>query len=473
MTNINAANSLIITTYGHELSVTKNLLKEIEAYEQISQTDQKGTTHKNKRSIDMIGDILNVIAGVPTKGMHESLIERVNLIENNALNLQDLNSRQAENIKHLADEMSKLHETISDAVTVLKTQESRIDKLESFGRKVVRTVDFIAVSSEINTLASANLRKIESIYSASKTHRLSPFAIPPSKLFEEISQLSFDDNPLTPIYMYGVSQYYNGKFTRGSWKGDTLHISMGIPLINRDEPFIISFLTDKEKIESTVDLSGYVAKATNPHTNGYILLTNSDLNECSEFHPGRFICKKRSIEIFSDSIAIHEISPEVFMFNLGMQKETTAKILCDGFQTDLHIKSGIHYLGSHCEIQHPDFRIRKTKKENGTFINHEATKIDVKFRQAQHEIRREGGSVLLEKIVNDTATQKNKIERIRDETDELAFKYKRATNDIKNHNIHDMWTKGGITTFSLISFLFLLCLHLHLRAEVNRMKFGK
>ena len=462
----------------NELDVTKNLLSEIDIYEKISlaYAELFSTEARNKRSIDLLGEILNVVAGTPTKAMHNSLSERVSDIEKSALNLQDVNKLLAANEKHLANGLGQVQKQLDDTLTLLKNHNKRIDKIETVRTRIFETLDFLSLSSKVNSLAASNIRKIESIYAASKNHQLSPFAIPPHDLFTEVRRLTYDPNPLVPIYKRSVEKYYSGKFTRGSWIRETLHITMGIPLIMEKEQYYIQFLSDKEKMQSPIDLSSYAAKAINPKTNGFIFLTNTDIRKCAEFLPRKLMCKKRPLEITSPDLTVYEISSEVFLINLGERNQTTAKIFCDGFQTTYVIRSGIHHLGVHCAVSHPEFRIEKTKQELGSYIRHNEPKIDINFKQSQHKNRsREStkSSTLLQKIMNDTENHKKSIRNIMEETDDLSYRIEKTREMLKSHKEIDSWTKGGFSAMTLIPFLFLLYLYLSLRSEVNRMKFGK
>ncbi len=444
------------TVFNNTIATAKNLLEDIAIIE--------GLSVRSSRGLNIIGDLLHAVAGTPSADMHNSLIERVELLETRVDKTTATDTSMTDKIKILTDSLKDENEHLSDMTDVLKIHEDRIQKVEEREIQLHNLIEFNSLSLKIIGVAQENLRKIGTINSGGKSFFLSVYAINTRELKDILQAIALRATVMTPIFHFNLEKYYSHRLVRTSWRNGRLFTTLKIPLINAKESYHLKVISQAERERSKVDLTSLTFKAVNDITGGFMYISESEFKECSriEDKDKGILCQKRKIEMRSPDVLAHELAPTQILIVRGSNSSSNLlKITCSNGEKTKHLGNAeIIHIREDCNALHKDFFVGKLEYTAGENIITREEEIQVTLKQEQYKASKEAGSKI-QGIEEGIKATDSKLEKVSDSIREMEERQETFKQQLESHSNLIKYVGGGISISTLVAITVIgisLCL---------------
>lgn len=407
---------------------------------------------KGKRALEILGDFLSGITGVPSAHDHRKVLEQLKMLELDSRSLTSLMRESNAQTKNVISAL-KTHE--NDLISLHKNADLESKQIMSIKDRQIQLLTAMSMTTKIlQTLIniSENIDKANDILSRSDSALLSRNSISQSQLSELIDRiyLSRKDRQDAPIFSGKSCNFYYQLPLAHSWadKGTYEIITLlQVPISELNIRNSLLILDRKNLISTTYEMA-----VVDLSMNTYRYLSMSDFLQCTELG-GRLICQKRKItikpragcslqikncKVWADTL-VHDITNSKII--LSQQNNSTATVSCPGKNEERITLPKKCILDIHpaCQLSSDAFSIGNIEYTHlADFESAKISTVEVDLDN-ELEIVNQGPTKILEKKINLTRHDLNKLE-----IDNEAFESRLKEQEIKHK---ELWEKadGGRT----------------------------
>ena len=339
----------------------------LECIKKLRTNPKNWTEERSKRAINILGDVLNVVTGVPN---HRQFQEAVNLIKN----------LENEASKHEA-EMEKLHSSINVVTGILDAQNMNIksirdnsaalfrstQKIEKNFAALANSVEFAFDVMNVLDVLQNKISTAREILTQGKVHMISPLAFDHHDLAKIVFDISANHKTLVPIYSSEqIDNYYQVPIAKSGWSDDyTIVILAHIPLVNFAEKRTMKLITREDKIAADVDISNFAFRAFSNDRREFSYLTYSDFKKCMIIEKTKKVaCHKRKISIFTENInttVAYDLTLNTMIY--ASRNTLNVKAECKDRKEDVTLNPNDNFLlPNFCAIYSESLNIYKQKE---------------------------------------------------------------------------------------------------------------
>ena len=372
-----------------------------------------------KRAIEILGNFLSSMTGVPSARDHRRVLEQIRLIKLDNGEIRNLLKKQ--NVEN-----GDILQTFHYQQNMLQQTMHKFDKLYSQSHlnedNSHKIMTVLSVSNKINAALEAariSISHMKAIMASDKLSQLSKFVITNDQLSGIIDQIYLKRGKDIPIFAGVDSHNYFTQPIAHSWVSNDAKIIttlLQIPIAPMHQIFQLKTLTQKNKIHSDLPLA-----VINKETNSYRFLTLSDYAKCLPAD-NALICQKREISIMPKlgcslkrencdvwtTDAVHDISNSQIM--IVLESEMNATLSCDESksQTVVLPRRAMLTLNIHCELDTVNFHISKLSYRQLREVEYDHESVKVNFDLEHEAVNSEKISNLdIHDILNETMDNVN------------------------------------------------------------------
>lgn len=292
------------TTSDHRItkgimSIVENgeqLVKQVRLrYTELLEThDDDKNGKKQKRALEILGEFLNTITGVPSAHDHRMVLEKLNAIKSRSEGLENLLETNTALNRQMIQTLHLHEEKFDTYKTQLETFDHYIGKNENNIEKTIMSVSILAKVITMAQAFNSILARSEQILARGDLEKLSRYSISELELGELMDKIYMRRKESQPIFDKGDCSYYYKLPLAHSWvdkEKKQINTILQIPVAHILQRHSLKLLSLTNTIHDDLHMA-----VVNTARNEYRFLSNSDFANCIPSPKGT-ICQKREINI--------------------------------------------------------------------------------------------------------------------------------------------------------------------------------
>ena len=370
---------------------------------------------RDERALEIIGDVINAISGVPGPKQYRKQQEAIKKI-------QQLMLESVANQKKDDEKFAVLGK-------VVKLERKQMNLILGEMREIRQGMDYdndvLIFRSEILTAgrkAEMQIKKVENIIQEGKHGKIAADLLNFAELNMKISDIKDHYTQLTPIFMREeVGRYYDLELVKIVISRDTISSFVRIPLIN---------FSNKMRVRPIKAYSGMIDRflLTSADETAARLISNGQLDRCLhsrglyisdlrrvEVYSANFTCDAAGCEIHHMPTVLHEIDHTRFSYIMNGGHERDLNVACreeTGMKTARLMlpEAGTIYIPMACSARGRDFAIFSAPQEEKSRINTRIDEVKIKEFSPQENGLKMGTEKKIEEIEKTLEMKSKKLD---------------------------------------------------------------
>ena len=442
-----------------------------------------------KRAIEILGDFLSSITGVPSSRDHRRVLEQLRLIKMDEDERRIFLKKATETNKaileslHFHDrEISNTTQQLAIAMNKLNLQANQATQtLEIFNFKSKIMLNMAQVDQEVNRAAN--------ILQDGQHGRVNENSIKLAHLNAIIDKITIKQRLLRPVYEGSTAHHYYQLDTAHTWADEESKMIMSlmeIPLADTSESHSVTILKPDNVLHSDLSLA-----VVNRRNSFYRYLTDSDYLHCHS-QGGHKMCQKRSIEIQFDqtcrkgecdawaNIIVHDLAIDEIMFLLPPNQTATLACQDEKERTVILPQSGICRLSTKCSLDNNLFRVNaitfnvikdesETDIKFGILVQNDALAFKPVTQSQIRKLNMSAGTLISKamRLNNDTAIELDMFQKNSNARWQNLQKFRTSTEQIIIWSV--LITNAIITALLIVQLVTIYIKLARVRATVKSM----
>ena len=322
-----------------------------------------------KRGIEILGEFLSTVTGIPSARDHRQILEQLRLLKLDASEIQSLIKTDTDTNRAILNSLH-LHEGRIDAQEQsIEWVMGRISAQQSYAETLLEVLNFKARSDLHLAKADAVISNMENILQEGRLERVSETAIDSSSLSQIIEKIILKHRILRPVFEGRDTNKYFQLNSAHSWAEDnssTVFSLLQIPMADMSDRNEVMILSPSNMLHSDLGIA-----LVNRKARYFRYLSDSDYLRCIPTESTK-VCQKRHIEIDFDvncdpnecadwaNLVVHDLTNTEIM--VIQPTPTSATLECPNSSAARSVMvpaSAIIRISTECSLSSKRYRIDK------------------------------------------------------------------------------------------------------------------
>ena len=251
----------------------------------------------DKRALEILGDLISSVTGVPSARDHRKLLEQLNLLKLDKDELEIVLRKSTETNKAILSSLHFHDEKIAANTNQLAVAMNRLNLQAGKATRMLEILNFKAKVDLMMVQVDQQISKAINILQDGRDGRVSENSISKANLISIIESIILKQRILRPVFEGKDVYKYFKLDTSHTWadlESKTIFSLLQIPLADMSESNSITILKPNNVLHTDLGLAVVNYKASY-----YRYLSNTDFLRCIN-HEKIKMCQKRNIEIDLD-----------------------------------------------------------------------------------------------------------------------------------------------------------------------------